>query len=77
MSRVPSFCGLRLRSGQKGGEVMAGEAARFFDDLLRGADRDNLTPLYPTLGTEIDYVIGGLDDVEIVLDHDHAVALVH
>lgn len=55
---------------------MAGEAARFLDHLFGGAGGDDFAPFDAALGTEVDYVIRRLDDIEIMLDHDHAVALV-
>ena len=43
--------------------------------LLRRAGRDHAAALLASLRTEIDDVVGGLDDVEVVLDDDHGVAL--
>jgi hypothetical protein len=45
-------------------------------DFLGGAFRDDLAAAIAALGTEIDQVVRGLDDVEIVLDHDDGVARV-
>src|SRR5215210_4875670 len=45
-------------------------------DLLRGAGADQLTALLPALGAHVDDAVGGLDHVEVVLDHDDGVALV-
>ena len=43
-------------------------------DLLGRAGRDDEAALVAALGTEIDDVIGGLDHVEVVLDHEDGVA---
>ena len=45
-------------------------------DLFGGADRNHFTTPRATLGTEIDDPVGGLDDVEVVLDDDHGVAVI-
>jgi hypothetical protein len=46
--------------------------------LGRAGDRgdDDFAAAVAAFGTEIDDPVGGLDDFEIVLDHDHRVALV-
>ncbi len=33
-------------------------------------------PRSPPSGPEIDHIVGGLDDVEVVLDHDYRVAVI-
>src|SRR5215467_9289630 len=45
--------------------------------LFGRARCDNSPTGAPALRTQIDYVIGRLDHVEVVLDHDDRVALVH
>ena len=45
-------------------------------DLLRRADRNYLTAAGAAFRSEIDHPIGGLDDIEIVLDDDHRVAVI-
>ena len=45
-------------------------------ELLRRASRYDLAAAGATFGTQVDQVIAGLDDVEIVFDHNHRVALV-
>ena len=45
-------------------------------ELLWRAFRDHRSPALTALGTQIDDPVRGLDDVEVVLDHDHGVALV-
>ena len=42
----------------------------------RARGHDPPAPL-AALRAQVDDPVGGLDDVEVVLDHDHAVALVH
>src|SRR5712691_4015237 len=42
--------------------------------LLRCAHRDHAAPLLAPFGTEIDDGVGGLDDVEVVLDDEQRVA---
>ena len=46
-------------------------------DLFRCAGGDDLAAVVPALGSQVDDVVGGLDDVQIVLDHHHRVACVH
>ena len=43
-------------------------------DLLRRARREHSAAPLPALGAEVDDVVGGLDHVEVVLDHDDGVA---
>src|ERR1700687_1746168 len=45
------------------------------DFLGRTLGHDLAAAIAP-LGSEIDYIVGGLDDVEVVLDHDNRVAAV-
>ena len=45
-------------------------------DLLRACPRRRRAAAGAALGTHVDQPVGGLDDVEVVLDHQHAVALV-
>ena len=45
-------------------------------DLLGRADGDDLAACLAALGAEVDQVVGLLDHVEIVLDHEHGVAAV-
>ena len=47
------------------------------DDVLRGALRDHGAAAGATLGPHVDDPVRGLDHVEIVLDDDDGVALVH
>ena len=45
--------------------------------LLRRAFGDDQAAAIPRLGTEVDDVIGALDDFEMVLDHEDGVPLLH
>ncbi|MPN00669.1 hypothetical protein SDC9_147865 [bioreactor metagenome] len=49
---------------------------RHAGDILRGAGGHDLSPAEPTFGTHIDHPVGGLDDVEVVLDDHHGVTAV-
>src|SRR5262249_11731166 len=74
--RFPAFArcpGGRRRLDQLGEEV-AGIGGLDGGDLLRGPGGDHLTPRLPALGAEVDEAVGGLDHVEVVLDHDDGVA---
>ena len=57
-------------------DELAGVAARDLRDLLGRAGRDDLAAGGAALGAEIDDPVGGLDDVEVVLDDEHGVAVV-
>ena len=50
--------------------------ARHGGDLLGRALGDQPAALLAALGAEVDDAVGGLDHVEVVLDHDDRVALV-
>ena len=56
------------------GEVLAGQAELAREDVCEAALRDDLSPMHPRAGTEIDDVVGMADRVLVVLDHDHGVA---
>src|SRR5258708_29217262 len=68
----PATC--RAVLGEVGGEEAAGVARLGLGDLLRRAARDDLAAAVAAFGAEIDDPVGGLDDLEIVLDHHHGVA---
>ena len=55
-------------------EVVAGIAAGGLSDVFRRTGRHYPTALVTALGTQIDHVIGGLDDLEIVFNHCDRVA---
>src|SRR5699024_11547547 len=54
----------------------SGVAARVRGDGLRGALRDDGATAPTALGAQVDDPVGALDDIEVVLDHQHRVALV-
>ncbi len=83
ISRAFALRGLRgLRDGQGARplqgclQVASGVRGLVRGDLFGRADRNDAAPAVSALRPEIDDPIGGLDDVEIVLDHDHRIALV-
>ena len=43
-------------------------------DLLRGAGGDDAPAAVAAFGPEVDHPVGGLDDIQVVLDHHHRVA---
>ena len=45
--------------------------------LLGGADGDDISALIPGLGTEIDEMVGRLDEVKVMFDEDDAVARIY
>src|SRR3989338_5413771 len=71
--RVILSCADLQRTFQEAAGVRALGARDFF----RRTGGDALAAPVAALGTEIDEMIGGLDDVQIVLDDEHGVALVH
>ena len=58
------------------GQEFSGPACLHFSDLFRGANSDNLAAAIAAFRTKIDYVIRGLDDIEVMLDNHHCVAFV-
>ena len=64
------------RPSRIGCEEGAGVALRDGRDLLGRALGDDHAAARPALGTHVDDPVGGLDDVEVVLDHQDGVALV-
>src|SRR3954452_9113442 len=58
------------------GQEAPGVRLRHRGDLLRRAGGHDLAALLAALGPEVDDAVGGLDHVEVVLDHDDRVALV-
>ena len=56
--------------GERTGEKFAGMRLRVARDLFRRAGGDDLAALIAAFRAEVDQPIGGLDDVEIVLDDD-------
>ena len=46
-------------------------------DLFRSAGHHNLATLVTTLGTKVNDPIGASNDIQVVLDHQDRVALIH
>ncbi len=46
-------------------------------DLLRRTQRDNRPALIPSLGAEVDDIVSGLNDFEVVLDCDNCISGIH
>ncbi len=45
-------------------------------DFLGGSGGDHLAAGVATLGAEVDHMVGGLDDIQMVLDQQHSVTCV-
>ena len=45
-----------------------------FNQFLGGALGDDLTAAMAALGAQVDDVVGGFDDIHLVLDDDHGVS---
>ena len=75
------FGAARFLRGAAGSTISArkpaGVRAGHRRHLLRRALRHQRAALLAALGAEVDDAVGGLDHVEVVLDHHHGVALVH
>ena len=61
---------------EHGGEPVAGVGVRVGGDLFGGAGGDDLAAGGAAFGAEVDDPVGGLDDVEIVLDDEERAAAV-
>ena len=55
-------------------QELAGEAGGAFGHLLRRALGHDGPAAFAAFGAEVDDPVGGLDDVEVVLDHEERVA---
>src|SRR5688572_27364688 len=62
---------------QRPREVLAGVGSPLLHDGFRAAFGDNGPALVPALGPEVDDPVRGLDDIEVVLDHQHRVPAIH
>ena len=58
-------------------QVLAGVALGYLRHGFRGAGGYDAAAAVATLGAEVDHPVRRLDDVKIVLDDDHCVALIH
>src|ERR1700704_451287 len=61
---------------QQPSQVFSGPGALAGRNVLWRARGDDLAAALTALRTQVDHPIGGLDDLEVVLDHHHGVALV-
>ena len=64
---------MRPSLGEGGSQVAAGMRRFDLRDLFRCAGRDDATAVLAPFGTQVDHVVGRLDDVEVVLDHEQGV----
>jgi hypothetical protein len=51
-------------------QVLSGVGILYFRDGFWGAYAHDVSSAFAALGAQIDYPIGGLDDFQVVLDHD-------
>src|SRR5690606_34633665 len=73
--RRPAPGGLRVQA-QGAGEEAAGMRCGKPRDLLRRALADDRATAMAALRAEVHHPVGGLDHVQVVLDHHHGVAVV-
>ena len=66
----------RLFQPERAAEKLAGVACFAGGDLFRRAGRDDPAARIPALGAKVDEIIRALDNIEIVLDHEHGTAAV-
>ena len=69
-----AVCG--YRDGQFAGQVLTGERAALLLDLGSGAGGDDAAAVGTRTGPEVHQVVGGFEDIAVVLDHDQGVAQV-
>src|SRR4051794_2918195 len=69
----PLFSGY-ARAAQDFVEILPRVAALGLRHLLGSAHGDDVSAPVAALGTDVDDLVGALDDVEVVLDHQHGVA---
>src|SRR5437588_5432686 len=60
----------------RGCKIPARDTARIRGDLFRRSHRHHLTAAVAALGAEVDEVVGGLDELQVVLDDEHGIASV-
>ena len=77
LPQQPSRVSLRVRSGQQSFEVLPGEGCIDLGDVFGCSLSNNLAATIAAIRAQVDDPIGGLDDVQIVLDDQHGVALVN
>src|SRR4029453_17199814 len=64
------------RRAKRLGQEPAGVRSRHPGDFLGSAVRHDAAAALATFRPQVDDVIGGGDDIEVVLDHEHGVALI-
>jgi len=64
---------MRAAGREDGAESLAGVRGVILRDLLRRARGDDISARIAAFRPEIDQVVGGLDDVEVVFDDDQRV----
>ena len=76
--RIPSYISLfpHILPCQQGLQELACVGIRAIGDVFRCAGCDDAPAATTTFWAEIDDVIGAFDDVEVVLDDDHALAVI-
>ena len=76
--RIPSYISLfpHILPCQQGVQELACVGIRAGGDVFRCAGCDDAPAATTTFWAEIDDVIGAFDDVEVVLDDDHALAVI-
>src|SRR5512142_1312073 len=74
---VPAAPGARRSDVEEFLEELAGVALLDRGDVLGRPRGDDRAATRSALGTEVDHPVGGLDHVEVVLDHDDRVAGLH
>ena len=65
---------LRDGDGEAAGEIFAGDGARVGGDFGDGAGGEELAAEFAGAGAEVEQVVGGADDVGVVLDDEDGVA---
>ena len=58
-------------------EVMAGIAPLDLGNLFRRAGRDHLPAAIAAFWSNVNDMVRGLDDIEVVFNDDHSIALIH
>ena len=74
LRRLNAFLPLRRGAAQNRRQELRGVAPFHLHDILGRARGDDFAAAVAAFGAEIDHPIGGLDDLEIVLDHYYGIA---